>query len=116
MEHTTISTGDVTKLTHFGFKTIKTSQVDTKLKLCTKIEHVVRTFDTKPLSRPPSGFKDNITVKYIPFAKFIDIDDLFCRTLLLNDDALKLLLPKLKRHLEVILVCLGALDEWVSNQ
>jgi len=54
-------------------------------------------------------------VKYIPLTKCIDFNDLFRKTLLLNDDALRDLLPKLKDHLEAIQVCLGELDEWVMQ-
>jgi hypothetical protein len=115
MEHA-VGTGKKTTLARFGFETIKTRQVvDTKLELVTQAERVVRTFDTWPLSMPPSGFEKIIVVKYMPLTEYVDFNDLFRKTLLLNDDALGELLPKLKGHLESIQVCLGELDEWVMQ-
>ncbi|KAL3822922.1 hypothetical protein ACHAXA_010705 [Cyclostephanos tholiformis] len=113
MEHAeTKLTGEKTELSRFGFETIKTRQEGKKLELVTHAERFVQTFDTHPLSRPPTGFDEIIVVKYKPFTKFIDFEDLFRKTLLLNDDALEFLLPKLKDHLESVQVCLGELDEW----
>ena len=48
-------------------------------------------------------------------AKMATVYDIFCKTLLLNDDALEFLLPKLKEHLETVQVCLGVLDEWLMQ-
>jgi len=107
--------GEKSTLQRFGFETIKTRQVDAKLEFFTQAERVEQTFDTSPLSRPPSGFDDIIVVKYTPDTKFIDFIDFFRKTLLLNDDTLEFLLPKLKEHLEAIQVCLGVLEEWLMQ-
>ena len=115
MKHTVGTFGEKTTIQRFGIRTIKTLQVDTKLELVTQGERVERTFDTSPLSRLPSGFVDIIVVKCIPTTKCIDFDDIFRKTLLLNDDALEFLLPKLKEHLETVQVCLGVLDEWLMQ-
>ena len=116
MKYETLGTfGEKTMIQCFGIETIKTLQVDTKLELVTQGEHIEQIFDTSPLSRLPSGFVDIIVVKCIPNTKFIDFDDIFCKTLLLNDDALEFLLPKLKEHLETVQVCLGVLDEWLMQ-
>jgi hypothetical protein len=101
-----------TQLTRFGFETIKTRQEGSKLELVTQAGRFVQTFDTHHLSTPPSGFDEILVVNYKPFTVFVDFEDLFCKTLLLNDDALEFLLPKLKEHLESVQVCLGELDEW----
>ncbi len=107
--------GDKTKLARFGFEKIKTRQEGKRLELVTQVEHLVQTFDTHPLSTPPSGFNKIVVVEYISQTKFIDFEDLFCKTLLLNDEALVFLLPKLKEHLETVQVCLGVLDEWAMQ-
>jgi hypothetical protein len=114
MEHVEMKglIGEKTQLARFGFETIKTRQDGTKLELVTQAERFVQTFDTHHLSKTPSGFDEILVVKYKPFTMFVDFDDLFRKTLLLNDDTLEFLLPKLKEHLESVQVCLGELDEW----
>ena len=93
------------ELARFGFKTIKTRQEGTKLELVTQPERFVLTIDTYPLSTPPSDFNKIFMVEYLSNAKFIDFEDLFHKTLLLNDNALEFLLPKLMEHLKSIQVC-----------
>jgi hypothetical protein len=111
-----VSTGKQTKLTCFGFETIKTRQQGSTLELVVQAERVLKTFDTLPLAIPPSGFDNIIVVKHEKRKScLIDFTDIFHKTLLLNDDALNLLLPKLKVHLEEVQVCLGELDEWAMQ-
>ena len=114
MEHVEMKglIGEKTQLARFGFETIKTRQEGTKLELVTQAERFVQAFDTHHLSKTPSGFDEILVVKHKPFTMFVDFDDLFRKTLLLNDDALEFLLPRLKEHLESVQVCLGELDEW----
>ena len=88
------------------------------LELVTRAERIERRFNTVPLFRLPAGLVDTISVKYkqYPFSGFIDYDDFFQKAeMLLYDDALKLLLPKLKDHLESVQVCLGVMDQWVMQ-
>lgn len=110
-----VNTGNQTKLTRFGFETIKTRQKGSTLEFIVQAERVIKTFDTLPLATPPSGFDNIIVVKYKPHSMLIDFTDIFHKTLLLNDDVLNLLLPKLKVHLEEVQVCLGKLDEWAMQ-
>ena len=100
MEHAKIKglNRDWTQLARLGFETIKTRQKGTTLELVTQAERFVQTFDTHHLSRTPSGFDEIFVVKYKPFTMFVDFEDLFRKTLLLNNDVLMFLLPK---HLEI---------------
>ena len=110
-----VSTGEETKLARFGFEGVRTNQEGNLLEIVTQAERATQTFDTTPLSKPPSGFGDIVVVKYRSPSNFIDFIDLFHKTLLLNDGALHYLLPMLKEHLEDAQVCLGKLDDWIMQ-
>ena len=107
-------------LERVGYNTIYTRQAqgEEMLELVTRAERIERRFNTAPLSVLPAGLVDTISVKYkqYPFSAFIDYDDFFQKAeILLCDDALKLILPKLKDHLESVQVCLGVIDQWVMQ-
>jgi len=107
-------------LERVGYNTIYTHQVEDEdmLELVTQGERTQQRFDTAPLSNLPSCLGDTISVKYKdePYSAFVDYNDFFQKAeMLLHDDALKLLLPKLKDHLESVQVCLGGIDQWVMQ-
>jgi hypothetical protein len=59
-----VSTGDETKLSRFGFEGVRTNQEGNLLEIVIQAERATQTFDTRPLSNPPSGFSDIVVVKH----------------------------------------------------
>lgn len=107
-------------LERVGYNTIYTHQVEDEeiLELVTHAERIQQRFDTVPLSKLPSCLGNTISVNYKKdtYSAFVDYNDFFQKaTMLLHDDTLKLLLPKLKYHLESVQVCLGVIDQWVMQ-
>ncbi len=102
-------------LYRFGFKSIKRRQTGNKIELISQPEVDVQTFDSLPLMQLPSCFDDFVVVRYkdAPYSNCIDFNDCFRKALMLfSEEALGLLLPKLKDHLESVQVSLGEIHEW----
>lgn len=102
----------------FEFKSIERRHVGSKIELFSHVEFDDDEFEVWALTELPPGMGDMVSVNYKPstFQFFIDYDDYFRKALmLLRDDALELLLPKLKDHLEVVQVCLGEMHQWAMQ-
>jgi len=118
MVNSRVEVGDKTTLERFGFEAIELRIKVNTIKVVTHAERTQKLFDTSSLSKLPACLADTILVKFkpTPFCAYIDYDDYFRRAMmLLHEDALRLLLPKLKGHLESVQVCLGEIDEWVMQ-
>ncbi len=102
-------------ISRFEFKSIKRRQTGSTIELISQPEVNVHTFDSLPLTQLPSCFDDLVVARYkeAPYSNFIDFNDCFRKALMLfSENALGLLLPKLKDHLEAVQVCLGEIHEW----
>lgn len=118
MVNSRAETGDKTTLERFGFEKIEVRMEVNKITMVTQAERAQNLFDTSSLSKLPTCLADTLFVKYKspPFSAYIDYEDYFKKVrMLLHDDALQLLLPKLKDHLESVQICLGEIDEWAMQ-
>lgn len=118
MVDTSKSNIHVIYMKRFEFKKIERRQNRRRLELVSHPEVQERMFDALPLTQLPSGLGDMVVTKYrdSPYSLFVDYDDYFRKALmLLNEDALGFVLPKLKDHLESVQVCFGEIHEWAMQ-
>lgn len=118
MVNSRAESGDKTTVERYGFETIELRVISNMFEVVTQAEHTHQIFGTSFLSKLPSCLADTLLVKYkgAPYSSYIDYADYFKKAMmLLHEDALRMLLPKLKDHLESVQVCLGEIDEFAMK-
>ncbi|KAL7532409.1 hypothetical protein ACHAWF_004127, partial [Thalassiosira exigua] len=109
--------GASTSFTSYSFDTVQAYPLRSSTQFITFPQRSEKFFDTKPLSKLPSGIDDLIVSKGKEgrFFTFIDYEAFFETSLLLHEEVLVPFLAKLKGHLITVQVCLGEIDSWIRE-
>ena len=76
-----------------------------------------RSFDMTPLAELPASIANILVPQKKSFAKFIDYEALFEKSLILHDEVLGPFLEQLKDHLvSSVQVCLGRIETWLMEK